>query len=126
MASMMQGADAATDQEISPDLQRAGSKEASLEDEDATMDDYEVDESSPEYMLMSLRVSEDAERQPLAEDLYFAGRLAATCVILMRDEQLHAAKVLGQWSVDLVGKRHWNKMVDYHSTAPRDDNDNGA
>jgi len=118
-ASSMQDADATTDEEISTTEQRPAL-------ESVSMDDEEVELPEPWNLLSLLRVSDDAERQPLAEDLYFAGRLAATCVILLRDGMLDEAKVLGQWSVDLVGKRNWNKMVESYSTAPRDKNDNGA
>lgn len=125
-ASSMLDADAATDEEMLTTEQRPVLESVSMDDEDTAMDDEEVELPEPWNLLSSLRVSDDAERQPLAEDLYFAGRLAATCVILLRDGMLDAAKVLGQWSVDLVGKRNWNKMVESYSTAPRDKNDNGA
>jgi hypothetical protein len=124
--STMQDADAATDEEMSPTEQRAESTRASLEEEAFTTDDEGGEYSAPWNILTSLRISDDAERQPQAEDLYFASRLAATCVILLRDELEDAAKVLGQWSIDLVGRRHWYKMVESYITTPKDENDNGA
>ena len=74
---------------------------------------------------MSLQVSTSTERISAAEDPYFAGRLAATSVILARDGLMHEAVKLGQWSVDLVGQHEWDKMIDSHVAAPRDENDNG-
>jgi hypothetical protein len=121
----MQDADAATD-EMSTTMQRAESTRASLEEEAFTTDDEGGEYPAPWNILTSLRVSDDAERQPQAEDLYFASRLAATCVIMLRDELEDAARVLGQWSIDLVGRRLWYKIVESYITTPRDDNDNGA
>lgn len=76
-------------------------------------------------MLECLQVTGSAERTPAAEGPYFAGRLAAVSVILLRDGRMREAKMLGQWSVNLVGKQSWDKMVDIHECAPRDVNDNG-
>lgn len=45
---------------------------------------------------------------------------------MLRDELEDAARVLGQWSIDLVGRRLWYKMVESYITTPRDENDNGA
>lgn len=123
--SSMQDADAATD-EMSTTMQRAESTRTSLEEEAFTTDDEGGEYPAPWNILTSLRVSDDAERQPQAEDLYFASRLAATCVIMLRDELEDAARVLGQWSIDLVGRRLWYKMVESYITTPRDENDNGA
>jgi hypothetical protein len=125
-ASSMQDADGDTDEEILPTKQRAASSRAPLVEEDTAMEYEGVQLSEPWNLLTSLQVSDDAERVPLAEDLYFAGRLASTCVILLCDGMVDAAKVLGQWSVDLVGKRNWDNMVVSYCTAPRDENDNGA
>lgn len=124
-SSSMQDADAATDEEKSPTEQRAEATRALLEEAFIT-DDEEGEYPAPWNILTSLRVLDDAERQPQAEDLYFAARLAATCVILLRDELEDAARVLGQWSINLVGRRHWYRMVENYITTPRDDNDNGA
>jgi hypothetical protein len=121
----MQDADAATD-EMSTTMQRAESTRTSLEEEAFTTDDEGGEYPAPWNILTSLRVSDDAERRPQAEDLYFASRLAATCVIMLRDGLEDAARVLGQWSIDLVGRRLWYKMVESYITTPRDDNDNGA
>lgn len=118
-------ADAATDN-MSAIEQRAESTRASLEEETFTTDDEGGEYPAPWNILTGLRVSDDAERQPQAEDLYFASRLAATCVILLRDELEDVAKVLGQWSIDLVGRRLWYKMVESYITTSRDENDNGA
>jgi len=98
------------------------------EEEYAAMDNEaseEVELSEPLKMLTSLQVSDDAERVLQAEDLYFAGRLAATCMILQLDGMDRAAEVLGQWSVDLVGKRYWDEMVVSYGTAPRHENETG-
>jgi hypothetical protein len=122
----MQNADAATDEEMSPTEQRAESTRASLEEEPFTTDDEGGEYPSPWNILTSLRVLDEAERQPQAEDLYFASRLAATCVILLRDGLEEAAQVLGQWSINLVGRRHWYRTVETYITTPRDENDNGA
>ena len=94
-------------------------------------DDFNTDDEGGEYpapwdILTSLRISSDAERQPEAEDPYFAARLAATCVILLRDELEEAARALGQWSIDLVGRRLWYRIVEDYITTPRGDNENGA
>lgn len=70
-------------------------------------------------------MSTSTERISAAEDPYYAGRLAATSVILARDGLVHEALKLGQWSVDLVGQHEWDKMIDSHVAAPRDENDNG-
>lgn len=125
VSSSMQDADAATDEEKSPTEQRAEATRALLEEAFIT-DDEEGEYPAPWNILTSLRVLDEAKRQPQAEDPYFAARLAATCVILLRDELEDAARVLGQWSVNLVGRRHWYRMVENYITTPRDDNDNGA
>lgn len=84
-----------------------------------------MQDSASGSVLESLQVTGSSERTPEAEDPYFAGRLAATSVILLRNGRLREARMLGQWSVNLVGKHGWDKMVDIHESAPRDDNDNG-
>jgi hypothetical protein len=147
----MQDADAATDEEVSPIEHRAEPTQATMQDADEATDakapqsqqrvqptraplpedDFNTDDEGGEYpapwnILTSLRVSRDAERQPEAEDPYYAARLAATCVILLRDEKEEAAKVLGQWSIDLVGRRLWYRMVEAYITTPRGENENGA
>jgi len=123
----MLDADAAMDDDAASSTeQEAESTRASFGDEEFTTDDEGGEYPAPWNLLTSLRVSSDAERQPQAEDLYFAGRLAATCVILLRDGMTDAAKVLGQWSIDLVGRRCWYKMVETHITTPRDEKDDGA
>jgi hypothetical protein len=125
--SSMQDADAATDEEeVARIEQRATSTRAPPEDEAFTTDDEGGEYPSPWNILTSLRVLDEAERQPQAEDLYFASRLAATCVILLRDGLEEAAQVLGQWSINLVGRRHWYRTVETYTTTPRDENDNGA
>jgi hypothetical protein len=124
--SAMQDADAATDEEVPPSQQRAQPTRAPLPEGDFNTDDEGGVYPAPWNILTSLRVSSDAERQPEAEDPYYAARLAATCVILLRDELEEAAKVLGQWSIDLVGRRLWYKMVEAYITTPRGENENGA
>lgn len=123
--SSMHGSDAATNEEVAPTEQRAKPTRASLEDE-FTTDDEEWEYPAPWNILTSLRVLDEAERQPQAEDPYFAARLASTCVILLRDGLEEAAQVLGQWSINLVGRRHWYRMVENYLTTPRDENENGA
>lgn len=79
--------------------------------------------ASPKSILKKLRVSHTATLLPGGEDPFFAGRLAATSVIMVREGQLAEAKRLGRWSVDLVGKREWDKMVENFGSAPRLDGD---
>jgi len=122
----MQDADAATDEEVPPSQQRAQPTRAPLPEDDFNTDDEGGEYPAPWNILTSLRISSDAERQPEAEDPYYAARLAATCVILLRDEKEEAAKVLGQWSIDLVGRRLWYRMVEAYITTPRGENENGA
>ena len=124
--SSMQDEDAAADEEVARLEQRAISIRAQLEDEAFTTDDEGGEYPSPWNILTSLRVLDEAEPQPQAEDLYFASRLAATCVTLLRDGLEEAAQVLGQWSINLVGRRHWYRTVETYITTPRDENDNGA
>lgn len=122
--------DVTVEEEVVESQRRDGSERGSEEDEDTDMDDNEGQvelSSSPRSTLMGLRVPRNEMKQILeAQDPYFAGRLAATSVILMRDELMDDAKRLGQWSVALVGKRAWVKMVESYTSAPRDENDNGA
>lgn len=75
---------------------------------------------SPGRLLTSLRVSDNAVPRLGARDIYFAGRLASACVILIRDGRISQAGWLGQWSVDMVGKELWDRMVVQHASAPRD------
>jgi hypothetical protein len=129
-ASSMQDVDADAGEEEPPTERQIESLKQELEvklkeEEYAAMTTEQVELSAPLNMLTSLQVSDDAERVLLAEDLYFAGRLAATCVILQLDGMDRAAEVLGQWSVDLVGKRYWDKMVVSYGTAPRHENETG-
>lgn len=121
----MHDADAATNEEVAPTAQRAKPTRAPPEDE-FTTDDEEWEYPAPWNILTSLRVLDEAERQPQAEDPYFAARLASTCVILLRDGLEDAAQVLGQWSINLVGRRHWYRMVENYITTPPDENENGA
>lgn len=79
---------------------------------------------SPGRLLTSLRVSDNAVPRLGARDIYFAGRLASACVILIRDGRIAQAGWLGQWSVDMVGKELWDRMVVQHASAPRDVRDN--
>lgn len=121
----MHDLDAARNEEVAPTEQRAKLTRGSLEDE-FTTDDEEWEYPAPWNILTSLQVLDEAERQPQAEDPYFAARLASTCVILLRDGLEDAAQVLGQWSINLVGRRHWHRMVENYLTTPRDENENGA
>ncbi|KAM0717685.1 hypothetical protein Q7P37_007537 [Cladosporium fusiforme] len=79
--------------------------------------------ASPESLLTSLAVSASAEALEGGEDLYFAGRLASASVIFVRDGHICEAGRLGQWSVDLVGKELWDRMVRRHASVPRDVDD---
>jgi len=97
-----------------------------MEEDAFTTDDETGEYPAPWNILTSLRVLDEVERQPQAEDPYFAARLASTCVILQRDGLEDAAQVLGQWSINLVGRRHWYRMVENYLTTPRDENESGA
>lgn len=78
---------------------------------------------SPGGLLTYLEVSENTVTLSEAEDVYFAGRLASACVILIRDGLIGEASRLGQWSVNLVGKELWDRMVMVYASEARDDND---
>lgn len=78
---------------------------------------------SPEGWLTSFRVSDNAVPRLGARDIYFAGRLASACVILIRDGRISQAGWLGQWSVDMVGKELWDRMVVQYASAPREEGD---
>jgi hypothetical protein len=78
---------------------------------------------SPKRLLKKLRVSRTAVHLPQCEDPFFAGRLAATSVIMVREGLLAEAERLGRWSVNLVGKKQWDKMVECYDSAPRLDSD---
>lgn len=79
---------------------------------------------SPRRVLKKLRVSRTAVHLPESEDPFFAGRLAATSVIMVRDGLLAEAERLGRWSVDLVGKKQWDRMVECYGSSSRLDTDN--
>jgi hypothetical protein len=72
---------------------------------------------SPMDMLKAVRAARTAVHR--YEDPFLAGRLAATSVIMVHDGQLAEAKRLGRWSVDLVGNKEWDKMVDMYGPEPR-------
>jgi hypothetical protein len=74
---------------------------------------------SPKRLLKKLRASRTAVHLPECEDPFFAGRLAATSVIMVREGLLAEADKLGRWSVNLVGKKQWDKMVECYASAPR-------
>jgi hypothetical protein len=78
---------------------------------------------SPKRLLKKLRVSRTAVHLPECEDPFFAGRLAATSVIMVRDGLLAEAERLGRWSVNLVGKKQWDRMVECYGSAPRLDSE---
>jgi hypothetical protein len=80
---------------------------------------------SPMQMLKRLRVSRNAVRRPEYEDPFIACRLAATSVLMVHDGLLAEAERLGRWSVDLVGKRAWDKNVEVYISAPRLETDDG-
>ena len=80
---------------------------------------------SPRRMLKKLRVSHTAVRIPQAEDPYFAGRLVQISTFMIHDGQLVEATRLGRWGVDLVGKKEWDKWVEYYGPEPRLETDNG-
>jgi hypothetical protein len=73
----------------------------------------------PMCMLRRLRVSRTAVQIPKCEDPFFAGRLAATSVIMVHDGLFAEADRLGRWSVNLVGKKMWDKMAECYGSAPR-------
>lgn len=74
---------------------------------------------SPMQILKRLRVSRNAVRRPEYEDPFIACRLAATSVLMVHEGLLAEAERLGRWSVDLVGKRAWDKNVEVYISAPR-------
>jgi len=74
---------------------------------------------SPMQVLKRLQTSRTAVHRPEYEDLFFAGRLASTSVIMVHDGQPAEAERLGRWSVDLVGKKAWDKMVEMYSPGSR-------
>jgi hypothetical protein len=76
---------------------------------------------SPMQMLKRLRVSRNAVRRPEYEDPFIACRLAATSVLMVHDGLLAEAERLGRWSVDLVGKRAWDKNVEVYISSMLDD-----
>lgn len=86
----------------------------------------EAADVTPDAIISALTGLQPSDRRVLeaGEDIYFATRLASACVTLYGRGWASKIKTLARWSVDLVGKSMWDKVVlDFGEAANESEDD---
>lgn len=123
--SWLGSAQAACDRDVPSLAQLDGATSLSMEVAGAACKEELRPDSLRHLPAIQRSKSATAGRLTVTEDPYFAGRLAYTALIMLRDGLMIEARRLAQWSVNLVGNEEWRKMVENHGSAPRHENDDG-
>lgn len=121
--SWLGSAQAACDREVPSPAQLDGATSLLMEDADAACKEELRPDSLGHLLAIQRSKSATAGRLTVTEDPYFAGRLAYTALIMLRDGLMVEARRLAQWSVNLVGNEEWRKMVENHGSAPKHEDD---